>query len=66
MTICISATDKEENVGTIDKIIRYNRLANAAIYTKKYRTAAKYLCKLHELEHKDKAELGAYRLRGVI
>ena len=50
---------------TTKRIINYNRLANAAITLRDISAAARYLCKLHELEAEDNVEIGSYRMRNI-
>ena len=49
----------------IEKIIRFNHIANEAIAIKSIEVAAHYLCELHKLEARDKVGIGAYRVRGI-
>lgn len=47
------------------RVINYNKLANAAIMLRDISAAARYLCKIHELEAEDKVGIGSYRMRDI-
>ena len=49
----------------IGLIIAYNKRINAAVDDRRIRDAAKWMCRLHKLEHKSKVPAGSFRLREV-
>ena len=49
----------------IGLIIADNKRINAAVDDRRIRDAAKWMCRLHKLEHKNKVPAGSFRLREV-
>ena len=49
----------------IGLIIAYNRRINAAVDDRRIEAAAKWMCRLHKLENRNRVPMGSYRLREV-